>query len=197
MANVKHILDTIKVDNEFKELIAKSNGENVTVTYNGAEMTLSAALAQIATSVSDIPTGENVDAKISAAIDELIGGAPETFDTLKEISEYILTHEDVVTTLNTAIGNKVDKEEGKGLSAEDFTAALKAKLDALPAITAEDVEKWNSKADSSVATSTAAGLMSAEDKARLDGLRGVRYGVQPPADMQNGELFIRVVSNEE
>ena len=194
MADVKHILDTIKVDNEFKALIAKSDGENVAVTYKGAEMTLSAALTQIATSVSNIPTGENVDAKISAAIDELIGGAPETYDTLKEIAEYILNKQDVMSTLNNAIGNKVDKEDGKGLSAEDFTAALKAKLDALPAITAEDVENWNNKADKSTATVTSAGLMSAEDKTRLDGLRGVRYGTEPPADMQNGELFVRVVS---
>ena len=194
MADVKHILDTIKVDNEFKALIAKSDGENVAVTYKGAEMTLSAALTQIATSVSNIPTGENVDAKISAAIDELIGGAPETYDTLKEIAEYILNNQDVMSTLNNAIGNTVDKEDGKGLSAEDFTAALKAKLDALPAITAEDVENWNNKADKSTATVTSAGLMSAEDKTRLDGLRGVRYGTEPPADMQNGELFVRVVS---
>ena len=194
MADVKHILDTIKVDNEFKALIAKSDGENVAVTYKGAEMTLSAALTQIATSVSNIPTGENVDAKISAEIDELIGGAPETYDTLKEIAEYILNNQDVMSTLNNAIGNKVDKEDGKGLSAEDFTAALKAKLDALPAITAEDVENWNNKADKSTATVTSAGLMSAEDKTRLDGLRGVRYGTEPPADMQNGELFVRVVS---
>lgn len=194
MANAKYILDTIKVDNELKEIIAKSDGENVAVTYNGTEMTLSAALAQIATGMSDIPTGENVDAKISAAIDQLIGGAPETYDTLKEIAEYILNNQDVMTTLNSAIGGKVDKEEGKGLSAENFTAALKAKLDALPAITAADVEKWNSKADNTAATTTTAGLMSAEDKTRLDGLRGVRYGTEPPADMQNGELFIRVVS---
>ena len=80
------------------------------------------------------------------------------------------------------------------MSAEDFTAALKAKLEALPAITAEDVENWNNKADKSTATATSAGLMSAEDKTRLDGLRGVRYGTEPPADMQNGELFVRVVS---
>ncbi len=183
MANVKHILDTIKVDNEFKALIARSDGENVTVTYNGAEMTLSEALAHIATSVSDIPTGENVDAKISAAIDGLIGGAPETLDTLKEIAEYILNNQDVMTTLNNAIGSKVDKEEGKGLSAEDFTATLKAKLEALPEITTADVEKWN------------AGVMTEEERERLNGLRGVHYGTEPPEDMKNGELFIRVVSD--
>lgn len=195
MANAKYTLDKIKVENELKEIIAKSDGENVTVTYNGAEMTLSAALAQIATSVSDIPTDENVDAKISAAIDDLIGGAPETYNTLQEIAEYILNNQDVMTTLNNAIGGKVDKEDGKGLSAEDFTTTLKAKLEALPEITAADVDSWNNKADKSIATTTTAGLMSAEDKTRLDGLRGVRYGTEPPDDMKNGELFIRVVSD--
>ncbi len=30
--------------------------------------------------------------------------------------------------------------------------------------------------------------------ASWDGLRGVRYGAEPPADMRDGELFIRVVT---
>jgi len=47
------------------------------------------------------------------------------------------------------------------------------------------------------ATSSAKGLMSAGDKARLDGIRGVRYGAEPPADMKDGELFIRVVTTAE
>ncbi|MDE7193795.1 MAG: hypothetical protein K2O14_07465 [Oscillospiraceae bacterium] len=104
------------------------------------------------------------------------------YENIKEIAEYILNHEDVVQTLNDAIGSKVDKEEGKGLSAEDFTAALKAKLEALPEITSADIEKWN------------AGIISEEEKERLTNLRGVRYGTEPPEDMKNGELFVRVVS---
>jgi len=63
--------------------------------------------------------------------------------------------DDTANALAEQIVRKVDKEEGKGLSSNDFTDA---------------------------------------DKARLDGLRGVRYGAEPPADMQNGELFIRVVT---
>ena len=81
-------------------------------------------------------------------------------------------------------GGKVDKVEGKGLSTEDFTTALKEKLEALPESIAE-------------ATTEKAGLMSAADKARLDGIRGVRYGTEVPADMKDGELFIRVVSAAE
>ena len=164
-----------------QDILAKSNGENVTVTYGGREQTLTAALAAIFASVTELPTAEGVVTKISAAISELIGGAPETYDTLKEIADYIAAHKDVSDALTEAIGRKVDKVEGKGLSTEDFTTALKEKLEALPESIAE-------------ATTDKAGLMSAADKTRLDSIRGVRYGTEVPADMKDGELFVRVIS---
>ncbi len=40
---------------------------------------------------------------------EILGGAPEDYDTLKEIAEYIEAHEDISTALIEAIGNKADK----------------------------------------------------------------------------------------
>ena len=182
--NIKYILEKIRIEGVLQDILAKSNGENVTVTYGGKEQTLSAALAAIFTSVTELPTAEGVDSKISAAISELIGGAPETYDTLKEITDYIDGHQDVADALTEAVGKKVDKVEGKGLSTEDFTTALKEKLEGLPESIAE-------------ATAEKAGLMSAADKARLDGIRGVRYGTEVPADMKDGELFIRVVSAAE
>lgn len=194
MPNVIYVLEKVKIEGELYDVFAKTNAENVTVLYKGSNTTLAAALAGILADMAALPTGENVDGKISAAIDALIGGAPATYDTLKEIADYISSHEDVVTALNAAIGNKVDKAEGKGLSAEDFTTALKTKLDNMPAITAEDVAAWNAKADTTEATQSKAGLMSAADKTRLDNIRGVRYGAEAPSDMQDGELFIHVVS---
>lgn len=188
----KYILEQIMIDGLFVELLSKTNGENVAVTYNGAETNLTAALASIYTSLTDLPTGDGVDAKISAAIDALIGGAPAAYDTLKEIADYIAAHKEVSDALSAAIGGKVDKVAGKGLSTEDFTAALKSKLDALPAITSAQVTAWTNKAEKTVATTSADGLMSKADKARLDGLRGVRYGATAPADMQDGEMFVRV-----
>ncbi len=188
-----YILEKIKIEDALSELIAKSNGENVKVTYNSREMTLSAALADIYTSISSSITASDVDNKITAAISGLIDGAPETYNTLKEIADYIAGDKTAMQTLNDAIGNKVDKETGKGLSAEDFTTALKTKLENMPEITAQDVTNWNAKASTDVATTTTNGLMSKEDKTRLDGIRGVRYGTEPPADIQNGELFVRVV----
>ena len=192
MANTKFILEKIKIGEQVQNILARSTGEYTTVTYKGQEVTLSAALASILAEMSNQTDGEAVDAKISAAISELIGGAPETYDTLKEIADYIAEHKDVVSALNAAIGNKVDKEEGKGLSAEDFTAILKEKLEGLPNITAAQVEKWDAGIQKAAADSD--GLMSKEDKARLDGLRGVRFGTEIPADLREGELFVQVVS---
>jgi hypothetical protein len=194
MANTNYVLSKIKIEGALQDVLANTNGEHVTVTYENKETTLTSALASIIAKIAAVPTSDNVDSKISAAIDGLIDGAPETYDTLKEIATYISEHEEVVTALNNAIGTKVDKEDGKGLSAEDFTTALKTKLDNLPEITSTDVSNWNNKADKSVATTTANGLMSAADKTRLDGIRGVRFGTEVPADLQDGELFIAIVS---
>lgn len=196
MATTKAILKQIKLNGVLKDLLAMTTGDLATVTYNGSEMTLTNALATILTSLTALPTGENVDEKISAAIDGLIDGAPETYDTLKEIATYISENDDAMTALNSAIGTKVDKVTGKGLSAEDFTTALKTKLESLPTITASDVADWNAKADTDLATTSTNGLMSATDKTRLDGLRGVYYGTEAPSDMEDGSLFVQVVSEE-
>lgn len=194
MATTKAILAKIKLEGEIKDLIAKSNGENVAVTYNGKNETLSEALTEILASITALPTSEGVVNTVTTEIAKVVDGAPESFDTLKEIATYIEEHQGVVETLNAAIGNKVDKVEGKGLSTEDFTTALKNKLDNLPVISAENVESWNNKATKDVATTSAAGLMSAADKTRLDGIRGVRVGSTVPDDMQDGELFVQFVS---
>lgn len=194
MPTTKYILEQIKIEGALKELLVKSNAENVAVTYNGAETTLAAALASIYQSLTNLPTAEGVDSKISAALGSLVNGAPEAGDTLKELFDLISSNTEAMALLNAAIGGKVDKVEGKGLSTEDFTTALKNKLDAMEGVTAEEKAAWNDKADKTKASATADGLMSKEDKARLDGLRGVRYGATPPDDMQDGELFVRVVS---
>lgn len=55
------------------------------------------------------PTTTAMNTAISTAINNLINGAPETYDTLKEISDYIASHQDVVDALNTAIGQKANK----------------------------------------------------------------------------------------
>lgn len=57
--------------------------------------------------ISTLATKTYVDQGIA----DLINGAPETLDTLKEISDAIKTNDDVVSALNSAIGNKVNKSD--------------------------------------------------------------------------------------
>ena len=169
------------------------NGQ-VTELYpkTAANNTFLASGTDVETALGTMPTTETVEGLISAAIDDLIDGAPATYDTLKEISDWISTHTSEYEALIAAIAGKVDKVEGKGLSTEDYTTAEKTKLAGieasannytLPAATtsalggikvganlAIDSSTGVLSGDYSAATTSAAGLMSATDKAKLDGI---------------------------
>lgn len=146
----------------------------------------------VETAMTTMPTTDTVEGLISAAIDALIDGAPATYDTLKEISEWIATHQSEYAALIAAIAGKVDKVEGKGLSTEDYTTAEKTKLAGieagannytLPTAAANvlggikvgshlaiDSSTGVLSGDYSAASSSADGLMSAADKTKLDGI---------------------------
>ena len=81
------------------------------------------------TALSDRPTTSAMNTAISTAISDLIDGAPETYDTLKEIAEYIASDKTAMDTLNAAIGNKADKTAFE---------AVKATVDALGALASKD-----------------------------------------------------------
>lgn len=74
--------------------------------------------------VSGLATTDDVDAAVAA----LVSSAPATLDTLKELADALGDDPNFATTISTALGNKVDKEAGKGLSTNDYTTAEKSKL---------------------------------------------------------------------
>lgn len=180
MPSKKGILKEI-VNGQVTELYPKTSADNVFLNSG----------TDVETALGTIPTTETVEGLISAAIDDLIDGAPATYDTLKEISDWISTHTSEYEALIAAIAGKVDKVEGKGLSTEDYTTAEKTKLagiDAgannytLPAATSNALggikvganlavaNDGTLSGDYSAATTSAAGLMSSTDKAKLDGI---------------------------
>lgn len=180
MPSKKGILKEI-VNGQVTELYPKTFADNVFLNSG----------TDVETALGTIPTTETVEGLISAAIDDLIDGAPATYDTLKEISDWISTHTSEYEALIAAIAGKVDKVEGKGLSTEDYTTAEKTKLagiDAgannytLPAATSNALggikvganlavaNDGTLSGDYSAATTSAAGLMSSTDKAKLDGI---------------------------
>lgn len=59
------------------------------------------------------------DTKIS----DLVGGAPATLDTLKEISDALTESREVVEAINQAIGNKIDKDGDSKDNTVTFTQA--------------------------------------------------------------------------
>ena len=100
----------------------------------------------------------SISTAVNAAITGVVDGAPTTFDTLREIAEWIENDGVAATDLasdiagkadrrelsgyattvamtqlegqvSDGLSNKVDKEAGKGLSTNDFTASYKDQLD--------------------------------------------------------------------
>lgn len=80
--------------------------------------------------VTDDITGVLTQAKgyTDTEINNLVNGAPEAMDTLAELAAAISENSDLMDALNAAIGNKVDKIDGMGLSSNDYTSAEKTKL---------------------------------------------------------------------
>ena len=89
-----------------------------------------------------VDVGASISTAISGLRTELMGeGVPEAYDTFKELADYIETHQTAADALTAAVGNKVDKVEGKGLSSNDFTDEEKAKLAGLELATDAEVQE--------------------------------------------------------
>ena len=78
------------------------------------------------TNAKKLATESYVNNKVSGLVDS----APETLDTLKELATALGNDPNFATTISNQIGNKVDKVDGKGLSTNDLTDALKSNYDA-------------------------------------------------------------------
>lgn len=92
-----------------------------------------------ATEVGADPTGSSAkalnDAKAYAdkKVADLVNGAPETMDTLKEVSDALATNKDVVDALNASIGSKANQSD---LTAHTGNADIH--------VTAEKKKEWDS-----------------------------------------------------
>lgn len=71
-------------------------------------------------------TKKYVDDKVASLVDS----APDTLDTLKELSTALGDDPNFATTMTNALANKVNKVDGKDLSTNDLTNELKANYDA-------------------------------------------------------------------
>lgn len=76
-------------------------------------------------------TGGTVDEsvitnKVSEEIAKVVGGAPETFNTLKEIADYIETDKSGASAMATSINNRLRFDEQQTLTADQQANVLGA-----------------------------------------------------------------------
>lgn len=142
---------------------------------------------------------------VDKAVEQILNGSPEALDTLKELADALGNDPNFAATVTKQLGQKVDKVTGKGLSTEDYTTAEKQKLAGIAAgannyqhpashpatmiqedashrfVTDTEKSAWGGKADKTAASASAAGLMSAADKQKLDGVAAGANNYQHPA----------------
>lgn len=68
---------------------------------------------------------------VDTAISNLVDSAPTTLNTLNKLAQALDKDDKFAATVAGQIGTKVDKEDGKGLSTNDYTTAEKTKLDGI------------------------------------------------------------------
>ena len=162
---------------------------------------------------------------VDKAVEQILNGSPEALDTLKELADALGNDPNFAATVTKQLGQKVDKVTGKGLSTEDYTTAEKQKLAGIAAgannyvhpsshpatmiqedashrfVTDTEKSAWSGKADKTAASASAAGLMSAADKQKLDGVAaGANNYVHPdshPATMIAQDETHRFITDAE
>lgn len=215
----KNVLLQMKIEDVLTDILVQTGSDNVIVDAT-SNKTLTTRLSEIVAQIKNVQDiavkEETIKGWISTAISDLINGAPETYDTLKEIADYISNNQSAVEALNSAIGTKVDKVEGKGLSANDFTDALLSKLNGITAgatKTEKSSTNGNIKINGTEVTvythPTSAGYKHIPSGGSLgqvlqnsgngtatwaDHKAIVKTGASTPNDLVNNELFFKVLS---
>ena len=181
---------------------------------NSSHTHAQADVTGLADALTARPTTEAMNTAISTAISGLIDGAPETYDTLKEIATSISTNQTAMDALNEAIGKKANKAttlEGYGIT-DSMTATQvnKAIQDALAAATggesAADVkvalENYKSSNDTRV-KAIEDDYLKAADKTALQGYidaakeianakSKIYYSATEPAGLAEGDLWVHL-----
>ena len=176
--------------NEVDETLGKwrelsiDGDDYVTKTYLDTEIAKKADIASIPSKVSELAndsnyqTAEQISSTVTTEIAKVVANAPENFDTLKEMSDWIAGHENDASTMNSAISDnktaitalqtdKADKSEIPTTVTELTDSADYAKKTdlhshenktVLDGITSTKISNWDSAkthADSAHAPSTA------------------------------------------
>ena len=124
----KNVILRKKIEGVIYDLLPKTGFDQVIQASDNK--TLATVVTELLASIASKADNSEFQS-YKSAFDGLMQDAPDTYDTLKEIGDYITSHQDEYEALLAISGNKVDKVPGKQLSTEDFTTELKTKLEQL------------------------------------------------------------------
>ena len=136
----KNVIESIKVNGVDQDVDNKA--VNIKIPTKNSELENDSGYLTQYQDLTGYAKTEDVTKQVTEEISKIVAGAPEDFDTLKEMSDWISKHEDSAAAINSSIqtnksniesleSNKVDKVTGKGLSTNDYTDADKGKLSEL------------------------------------------------------------------
>lgn len=92
-------------------------------TEQVANAAAAAIISDASASASKTYSSTKIDAQIDAAIEAIIDGAPEAYDTLKELADYVQSDASAVSAMTAAINNRVRFDSSQSLTApEQLTA---------------------------------------------------------------------------
>ena len=134
-------------------------------------------------SIEGLASETYVGTKIDEFKEFLMGeGAANTLDTIKDIADIATENAGLLETLNTAIGGKVDKVTGKGLSTNDFDNTYKSNVDS-------NTSARHSHSNKTILDNTTASYTTA-DKNKLDGLSNYNDSAikQDITDLENNKV---------
>lgn len=111
-----------------------------------------AVTEEIAAAVAPLATKEEVSEAAAAAVAQVVANAPEDFDTLKEVADYIASDKTKAAEIETKLGEHDSAIESleNGKATKEEVAAVDAKVDAIdlePYATKDEVEAVDAKAD--------------------------------------------------
>ena len=129
---------------ETNDLIQETRNETATLIKDSKDETATLIKAVREETAELI---QNTQKSTENSIANLIGGASESLDTLKEIEDWIRNDEtgtvDLIKRIDHLEDNKVDKIDGKGLSTNDYSNEEKQQLSELVDLVAEHDDAVN------------------------------------------------------
>ena len=208
MANaVRSAIMRALVEGVLTDLMVKTNVENV---YVDDSTTLAAKLAELIASLNAKatttalesglnarPTTEAMDTAISTAIANLINGAPEAYNSLKELADAMSENAELIEALNAAIGNKADASTVAAIQQAVNNLGSIARLNEITEsnLSAELKEKVNAASE---------GNHSHSNKSVLDGITSTKVAgwdgkgkfyaqANQPTNLAAGDLWAQII----